>query len=206
MNKTCLNCNETFYANRKTRLFCCVKCFHDHRSNNAYKKNSKWSHSMRRHSINLLGENCQQCNATPNEKIIHTHHLDHNSNNNPIDGSNWMRLCTKCHSQYHVSVRPLRKKERIVKICQQCDIEYLVEPWKKEISKYCSKKCRSEHDKARVLPKSGFNKKCIICKKSFYVMKCQKNKKYCSLSCKHKGHSKSMKGKLNSNYKHGEYC
>lgn len=32
---------------------------------------------------------------------IEVHHIDRNRSNNPLDGSNWMRLCGRCHRRIH---------------------------------------------------------------------------------------------------------
>jgi len=32
---------------------------------------------------------------------MHTHHRDHNHDNNPTDGSNWELLCVYCHDNEH---------------------------------------------------------------------------------------------------------
>lgn len=55
-------------------------------------------------SIKLFGKNCQLCGAS---KRVDTHHKDGNSFNNPLDGSNWQRLCKSCHGKLHW--KPKRK-------------------------------------------------------------------------------------------------
>lgn len=69
----------------------------------------------------------------------------------------------------------------ISKICQYCKKIYFVTPYKKEISKYCSRECMS---KAKKGTKKGewIEKICPSCGKSFETLKSQ-NKKYCSLQC-----------------------
>jgi 5-methylcytosine-specific restriction endonuclease McrA len=49
-------------------------------------------------SIKLLGNNCQICGTA--ERVI-THHKDSNPRNNPLNGSNWQRLCNSCHKKLH---------------------------------------------------------------------------------------------------------
>lgn len=51
-----------------------------------------------RKSIEILGYNCEICNSN---KYINLHHKDGNSTNNPLDGSNWQRLCASCHRTLH---------------------------------------------------------------------------------------------------------
>lgn len=49
-------------------------------------------------SIRLFGEKCEKCG---HEENVECHHIDHNPKNNPLDGSNWMRLCCSCHKKVH---------------------------------------------------------------------------------------------------------
>lgn len=51
-----------------------------------------------RKSIEILGYNCEICDSN---KYINLHHKDGNPQNNPIDGSNWQRLCASCHRTLH---------------------------------------------------------------------------------------------------------
>lgn len=45
-------------------------------------------------SIKIHGHDCQSCGTSEN---VDTHHRDGNRENNPLDGSNWRRLCRRCH-------------------------------------------------------------------------------------------------------------
>jgi len=47
---------------------------------------------------------CGRCGKTFTRENLHlltVHHIDHNHNNNPPDGSNWENLCIYCHDNEH---------------------------------------------------------------------------------------------------------
>lgn len=47
---------------------------------------------------------CGRCGKTFTRENLHlltVHHIDHNHNNNPADGSNWENLCIYCHDNEH---------------------------------------------------------------------------------------------------------
>jgi hypothetical protein len=45
-----------------------------------------------------LGNKCKVCGS---ERYVETHHIDGNHNNNPQDGSNWIRICRSHHRLAH---------------------------------------------------------------------------------------------------------
>ena len=47
---------------------------------------------------------CGRCGKTFTRENLHlltVHHIDHDHNNNPSDGSNWENLCIYCHDNEH---------------------------------------------------------------------------------------------------------
>jgi len=47
---------------------------------------------------------CGRCGKTftrENLQLLTVHHIDHDHNNNPPDGSNWENLCIYCHDNEH---------------------------------------------------------------------------------------------------------
>jgi hypothetical protein len=47
---------------------------------------------------------CGRCGKTFTRENLHlltVHHIDHNHDNNPPDGSNWENLCIYCHDNEH---------------------------------------------------------------------------------------------------------
>ncbi len=47
---------------------------------------------------------CGRCGKTFTRENLHlltVHHIDHDHNNNPPDGSNWENLCIYCHDNEH---------------------------------------------------------------------------------------------------------
>ena len=76
-------------------------------------KGYNYKHVLR--SIELLGITCSTCNSSHD---IYTHHKDHNSFNNPLDGSNWKRLCRSCHAKLHWKPKRKYKTEKDYQIAQ----------------------------------------------------------------------------------------
>ena len=62
--------------------------------------------SFREAAIKLLGKNCQICNTKTN---VHTHHIDGDIINNPLDGSNWQRFCGSCHAKIYNRARNFQR-------------------------------------------------------------------------------------------------
>lgn len=120
--KKCLNCGKEFELSKyhpKEHTFCSKKCRakYDYKNNKErirrkaqryYKENKDKiiSKSYSSLSIKLLGEACQRCGAL---KRVETHHKDGNRNNNPKDGSNWVRLCRKCHMEVDGRMKDWKK-------------------------------------------------------------------------------------------------
>jgi hypothetical protein len=44
---------------------------------------------------------CGKAFTQENLYLLTVHHIDHNHNNNPPDGSNWENLCIYCHDNEH---------------------------------------------------------------------------------------------------------
>lgn len=117
MQITCLNCKKIFNSRLKKRKYCCQKCYLYSNKNGLIGKSFKWpSNQMEKHlnpnwnggssweyfhkySVKLLGDKCEFCRST---KFVQTHHIDHNTKNNPLDCTNWIRLCSKCHMNLHI--------------------------------------------------------------------------------------------------------
>jgi len=60
--------------------------------------------SYRARALKLLPHICGSCAREFSDKRLKeltVHHKDHNSNNNPPDGSNWELLCLYCHDHEH---------------------------------------------------------------------------------------------------------
>jgi hypothetical protein len=98
---------------------------------------------------------------------------------------------------------------KIKKICECCNTEYSIPHWRKEKSKFCSKKCSVDSKKAKA------ETECTHCKKLFHVKKSQKEKNkignFCSTACFYEfkkdyfkginNHQYGLKGHLNSSFK-----
>lgn len=59
-----------------------------------------------KYSREILGNTCQRCGSN---NTLHTHHIDGNRNNNPMDGSNWIVLCQTCHFWCHKMARTITR-------------------------------------------------------------------------------------------------
>ena len=58
----------------------------------------------REQSLKLHPWVCGRCGKAftrENLPLLTVHHIDHNHNNNPPDGSNWENLCIYCHDNEH---------------------------------------------------------------------------------------------------------
>ena len=58
----------------------------------------------REQALKLYPHICGRCAREFDHKNLHeltVHHLDHNHDNNPSDGSNWELLCLYCHDNEH---------------------------------------------------------------------------------------------------------
>lgn len=110
----CIHCGKSYLAYpfqvKNNRKFCsrlCARRYQGKRFSILYrgKGNPSWKGGISRphivlESVRIHGYNCQNCGT---DKLIDTHHIDENFLNNPEDGSNWRRLCKKCHMSYHPS-------------------------------------------------------------------------------------------------------
>jgi hypothetical protein len=152
IEQTCEYCKSTYYAwpyeVRNNRRFCSRKCVGKHMGEYfhiAYrgKGNPMWKHGGTdcyyvREAIRIHGYNCQNCGT---DKIVDTHHIDGNHFNNPEDGSNWRRLCTKCHMRHHLCGRRTPKP---IYICEHCGKHFqpdYARAKNRQPAKYCSYTC-----------------------------------------------------------------
>ena len=80
----------------------------------------------------------------------------------------------------------------MIKICEYCKNKYQANF---KTQRFCSLKCSSSRG---LTPKKGFYKKCIICKKEFYVKASHNNQMCCSIKCASKIISIKNKGQIRS--------
>lgn len=62
----------------------------------------------REQSLKLHPWICGRCSKEFTRENLHlltVHHIDHNHDNNPADGSNWENLCIYCHDREHQKIR-----------------------------------------------------------------------------------------------------
>jgi hypothetical protein len=102
LEKTCQFCNKKYKINKcnEESKYCSKKCF-----DNIRRKNIK--NNWVRKSKEIYGYNCQKCSSYLGR--IDCHHIDGNDKNNPSDGSNWIRLCRKCHHWVHKMARTITR-------------------------------------------------------------------------------------------------
>lgn len=90
----------------------------------------------RRVAFSIHGEKCNRCGSLDNLEV---HHIDHNHNNNPDDGSNWEILCTTCHKAHHSpQIKRNYYRKYHDKTCERCNNSYTT---LNKNQKYCSRKC-----------------------------------------------------------------
>ena len=61
----------------------------------------------REKALKMFPHVCARCTrefSGKNLKELTVHHIDHNHDNNPPDGSNWELLCIYCHDHEHQKV------------------------------------------------------------------------------------------------------
>lgn len=63
---------------------------------------SQKNYSISHKASALLGCNCQLCES---RRHVDTHHIDGNRKNNPKSGSNWLKVCRRCHHRLHSKIR-----------------------------------------------------------------------------------------------------
>ena len=105
------------------------------------------------------------------------------------------KFCSpKCYHQSLINRANLDQYRN--KKCLHCKIDFIsTQSGKNNIlaNKYCSKKCRRLYQS--IIQKTGVYKKCLKCKKVFYVKKCNNIYKFCSTHCA----CKYRTGKYNPN-------
>jgi hypothetical protein len=94
----CKGCSKNFecapWEYKSGKKFCSKKCYDLFQTLGTANSKRYWQ----RRSKELFGSNCEKCKSS---SYIEVHHIDRNRENNPHDGSNWMRLCRKCHYKIH---------------------------------------------------------------------------------------------------------
>jgi hypothetical protein len=68
------------------------------------KYNAKRASGYRELALKLFPHICGRCGrefSGKNLPELTVHHVDHNHDNNPPDGSNWELLCIYCHDEEH---------------------------------------------------------------------------------------------------------
>jgi hypothetical protein len=82
--------------------------------------NAKREKGYRERALKLYPWICGRCTREfdrRNLSELTVHHVDHNHDNNPNDGSNWELLCIYCHDEEHT------KFENLVRYGSTKDIE-----------------------------------------------------------------------------------
>lgn len=112
----CNFCKKQYQIREKLKQeskFCSKNCFAFYRQKRLKNSRRLWIYE----SIKLFGYGCERCKTQDDR--IEVHHIDRNRNNNPKDGSNWMRLCRKCHYFIHkitLERAPIISKEEFLTI------------------------------------------------------------------------------------------
>jgi len=71
---------------------------------------AKREKGYREQALKLYPWICGRCGrefTRANLRELTVHHVDHNHNNNPPDGSNWELLCIYCHDEEHAKFESL---------------------------------------------------------------------------------------------------
>ncbi len=70
----------------------------------AQRERAERERGYRARALKLFPWVCARCTRTFERHNLHeltVHHIDHNHDHNPDDGSNWELLCLYCHDQEH---------------------------------------------------------------------------------------------------------
>jgi len=142
---TCECCGKTYslYKCRVGRKYCSSECgrksmFKSIGGVNHYAYRCAHANSYRREAFAIHGDKCEKCGS---DIKVQVHHKDHNRKNNPLDGSNWLVLCRKCHFSYHGEKRS-ENALGTLKQCPYCGIIFK-SPNKNII--HCSRTCATKH-------------------------------------------------------------
>jgi hypothetical protein len=127
--KICKICHKEYkvIASQKNSKYCSQKCYWKDLpelekgrifGSSLFKadKSPRWKDGFgvyRKYSVKLFGKACQLCGSN---RHVDTHHKDKNPRNNPLDGSNWMRLCSSCHHKLDGNWMVL-KRDSLGKFC-----------------------------------------------------------------------------------------
>lgn len=79
---------------------------------NARKSITDRDKGYREQSLKLHPWVCGRCSKTftrENLQLLTVHHIDHNHDNNPSDGSNWENLCIYCHDREHQKLHDFKQ-------------------------------------------------------------------------------------------------
>lgn len=79
---------------------------------NARSNISERDKGYREQSLKIHPWICGRCGkefSRDNLQMLTVHHIDHNHDNNPSDGSNWENLCIYCHDREHQKIQDFKQ-------------------------------------------------------------------------------------------------
>ena len=174
----CLECGEDFRVskNEKDRVFCSQVCY--------------WKNK------NKSNKKCPICgNDTNNDIYCSKECYGKSKRKEPIKYNKICKCCNKPYSTLNnkseycsrdcywkfrknnpdIIIQSNQGKNFIIKTCKYCKKEYDIQPYRDNITSYCSQECHyKDHH---------ITKKCPTCGKYFDVTKGESDKIYCSNSC-----------------------
>lgn len=102
---------------------------------------------------------------------LDVHHIDGNKLNNSIDN---LQIVTRSE---HANIHGKQKQNRVTKVCKNCGRSFKIINCRKDMAKFCSKKCMDEFSKRDIVKKI-----CPVCEKEFSCGK-NENRTCCSVVC-----------------------
>lgn len=106
IKKNCKSCGKEIFIcqsryKNKRGIYCSKLCY------GKPNEKSKMENIYKKYSKIIYGYNCEKC--AQHKGLIDCHHIDGNNRNNPLNGSNWIRLCRKCHHWAHKMARTITR-------------------------------------------------------------------------------------------------
>ena len=202
---TCQHCNKEFMGTRKNQKFCSRKC----------------GREFNRPVYNLV---CEQCDQPFQTQHQNQRFCSRQCNSESISIAPKIKTCEICGKDFErkhprqvycsVTCRQTPNPDKkTTSICKGCGKEF--EHWTYRDSVFCSRRCMSSYaaklpKPSRRRPENFITKICEWCKEEYTIHKIYvdsengRNSRFCSIECRGKDKSQSMKGENNPNYIHGE--
>lgn len=161
--KLCIYCNAEINNNLQNKKYCCKQCYTNHQNSGTFNITEYAKETM----LKRITIKCDTCGIlfTVIPSLCKRLRPKYCSQNCMKINKGWIEKNKLNH---------INSVSKIKKSCNNCKKEYIVHYYRKDNSKFCSKKCHDDHRR--------ISKICPTCKKEFIFAKWE-NMKYCSQEC-----------------------